>query len=159
MTQTIGPETGLDPLAFAEPQVTEPQVAEPQVTEPQVVELHYDGEWLEVCPVDRLTPGRGVAVLLPDGRQAAVFRLASGAVHAVGNRDPFSGAHVMSRGITGSRGEAPDAVPTVASPMYKQAFDLRTGRCLDEPTAPDGGPAELGSYRLRIVLAREEALA
>ena len=33
----------------------------------------------------------------------------------------------MLAGIVGSRGD--DA--TVASPMYKQVFDLRTGECLD----------------------------
>ena len=44
-------------------------------------------------------------------------------VFAIGNQDPFSGANVMSRGIVGSRGD----VPTVASPMFKQVFDLRTG--------------------------------
>jgi nitrite reductase (NADH) small subunit len=37
---------------------------------------------------------------------------------------------VMSRGIVGSRGD----VPTVASPMFKQVYDLRTGQCLDDPT-------------------------
>jgi nitrite reductase (NADH) small subunit len=49
---------------------------------------------------------------------------------AIGNRDPFSGASVLSRGIVGSRGD----VVTVASPVYKQRFDLRTGRCLDDET-------------------------
>ncbi|WP_084704481.1 nitrite reductase (NAD(P)H) small subunit [Phaeacidiphilus oryzae] len=125
----------------------------------QVVELLWEDGWLEVCPVDRLTPGRGVAVLLPDGRQAALFLLRSGELYAVGNRDPFSGAWVMSRGITGSRGTGPDAVPTVASPMYKQAFDLRSGACLDEPLTPEGEPAGLGSYRVRAVLARQEVSA
>jgi nitrite reductase (NADH) small subunit len=36
---------------------------------------------------------------------------------------------VLPRGIVGDRG----GVPTVASPMYKQAFCLVTGRCLDDP--------------------------
>ena len=51
------------------------------------------------------------------------------------NLDPYSRAHVISRGIVGTRQDA----PTVASPMYKQVFDLRTGACLDtqgkEPSA------------------------
>jgi nitrite reductase (NADH) small subunit len=34
----------------------------------------------------------------------------------------------MARGIVGSRGD----VPTVASPLYKHVFDLRTGQCLDD---------------------------
>lgn len=81
-----------------------------------------------VCRLTDLVPERGVAALLAD-RQIALFRTYDGDVYALGNRDPFSGANVLSRGIVGSRGE----VPTVASPMYKQVFDLRTGQCLDDP--------------------------
>ncbi|MEV6282432.1 nitrite reductase small subunit NirD [Kribbella sp. NPDC051770] len=81
-----------------------------------------------VCSYDELLPERGVAALL-DGRQIALFRTHTGEVFALGNQDPFSGANVLSRGIVGSRGE----VPTVASPMFKQVFDLRTGVCLDDP--------------------------
>lgn len=84
--------------------------------------------WVDVCACDDLPPERGVAALLGQ-EQVAVFRLADGDVAAVSHLDPFSRAHVMARGIVGTRG----AVPTVASPMYKQVFDLRTGRCLDDP--------------------------
>jgi nitrite reductase (NADH) small subunit len=84
--------------------------------------------WREVCPVERLLPGRGAAALFGDV-QVAVFRTADGAVHALGNVDPFSGAAVLSRGIVGDRG----GVPIVASPVYKQAFSLVDGRCLDDP--------------------------
>jgi nitrite reductase (NADH) small subunit len=85
--------------------------------------------WTRTCRLDRLTPDRGVAALV-DGRQVALFHLSTtGEVAAVDNRDPFSGAHVLSRGIVGDAG----GVPKVASPIYKQAFDLRTGRCLDDP--------------------------
>jgi len=83
----------------------------------------------EVCRYDRVQPERGVAALLPDGRQVAVFRTYDGTVYALGNVDPFSGAAVLSRGIVGDRG----GVPIVVSPVYKQAFDLRTGACLDDP--------------------------
>lgn len=84
--------------------------------------------WTDVCPVGRLLPGRGVAALFGDV-QVAVFRTADDRVHALGNIDPFSGAAVLSRGITGDRG----GVPTVASPVHKQAFSLLDGRCLDDP--------------------------
>jgi nitrite reductase (NADH) small subunit len=83
---------------------------------------------LVVCGYDALLPERGVAALLGDV-QIALFRTHDGEVFAIGNQDPFSRANVMSRGIVGSRGE----VPTVASPMFKQVFDLRTGVCLDDP--------------------------
>ena len=82
--------------------------------------------WTAVCRVDDLAPERGAAALV-GGEQVALFRLVDGTVLAVQQRDPYSGAYVISRGIVGTRGD----VPTVASPMYKQVFDLRTGRCLD----------------------------
>ncbi|MFS0865896.1 nitrite reductase small subunit NirD [Microbacterium sp. 179-B 1A2 NHS] len=82
--------------------------------------------WLAVCGVTDLEVERGRAALLGD-TQLALFLLPSGRVHAVQNLDPYSGAHVISRGIVGTRGD----VPTVASPMYKQVFDLRTGVCLE----------------------------
>ncbi|TCC35000.1 nitrite reductase small subunit NirD [Kribbella sindirgiensis] len=81
-----------------------------------------------ICAVEALLPERGVAALLGDV-QIALFRTHDDEVFAIGNQDPFSGANVMSRGIVGSRGD----VPTVASPMFKQVFDLRTGACLDDP--------------------------
>jgi nitrite reductase (NADH) small subunit len=39
---------------------------------------------------------------------------------------------VLSRGIVGTRTVAGRTVDFVASPMHKQGFDLRTGRCLDD---------------------------
>ena len=96
--------------------------------------------WVDVVALDALTPGRGVAALV-DGRQVAVFLLAGGELYAVDNLDPFSGAYVMSRGIVGDRA----GVPKVASPMYKQSFDLRTGRCLDDDTVA------LTTYPVRVV--------
>lgn len=82
-----------------------------------------------VCHLNALQPNRGVAVLLPDGSQAAVFRTSGDEVFALSNVDPFSGAAVLSRGIVGDRG----GVPVAVSPVYKQAFDLRTGVCVDDP--------------------------
>ncbi|MFF9144411.1 nitrite reductase small subunit NirD [Streptomyces sp. NPDC055051] len=84
--------------------------------------------WMAVCEEARLTPGRGLAALLPDGRQAAVFRDREGRAYAIDNRDPFTGAQVLSRGLIGSA----DGRPFVASPLLKQRFDLETGRCLDD---------------------------
>ncbi|CAN7170937.1 nitrite reductase small subunit NirD [Mycolicibacterium frederiksbergense] len=97
-------------------------------------------EWTSACPYDRLLPCRGVAVLLPGGVQVALFRLDDGALHAVSNIDPFSGAAVMSRGIVGDRtGRA-----CVQSPIKKQAFALEDGVCLDDPDV------SVPVYRTRI---------
>lgn len=81
---------------------------------------------VRVCAVSDLEVERGRAALFGTV-QIALFLLADGSVHAVSNLDPYSGAHVMSRGIVGSRGDA----PTLASPMHKQIFDLRTGECVE----------------------------
>ena len=82
--------------------------------------------WVRVCSLTDLEVERGRAALL-GSTQLALFLLHSGRVHAVSNLDTYSGANVISRGIVGTRQDA----PTVASPMYKQVFDLRTGACLD----------------------------
>jgi nitrite reductase (NADH) small subunit len=84
--------------------------------------------WTAACRYDYLIPNRGVGVLLPDGAQAALFRLDDGSLRAVGNIDPFSGAAVMSRGIVGDRGGR----TTVQTPIKKQAFALDNGICLDD---------------------------
>ena len=86
-------------------------------------------QWQRVCRLDALVPDRGAAALV-GGHQVALFLLSdSGEVHAVDHLDPFSHANVMARGLVGSR----QGTSTVASPMNKQAFDLRTGQCLDDP--------------------------
>lgn len=97
-------------------------------------------EWTQACRLDYLIPGRGVAVLLRGGRQAALFLLPDGSLYAVGNIDPFGRAAVMSRGIVGDRG----GVPVVVSPLLKQAFSLPDGCCLDD------GSAALPVYAVRV---------
>lgn len=82
--------------------------------------------WVRVCALSDLERERGCAALI-EGEQIALFRTHDDHLYAVQQRDPYSGAYVMSRGIVGTRGDA----PTVASPMYKQVFDLRTGTCLE----------------------------
>jgi nitrite reductase (NADH) small subunit len=99
------------------------------------------GTWTRVCRVAALQPERGIAALLPDGTQVALFRTHEGALYALSNLDPFSGTNVLSRGIVGDRHGA----AVVTSPMYKQAFDLRTGVCVD---APD---VAVPSYPARVV--------
>jgi len=84
--------------------------------------------WVDVCDLDALIPDRGVAAMVGP-HQVAVFRVAGGDLFALSNFDPFSAAFVLSRGIVGSKGDR----LKVASPIYKQGFDLATGRCLDNP--------------------------
>lgn len=95
--------------------------------------------WVPLCALEDIVPDSGVCGRA-GGEQVAVFRLWDDALHAVGNIDPFSGAAVLSRGILGDAG----GVPVVASPVYKQRFDLRTGACLDDPGV------RLPVYELRL---------
>jgi nitrite reductase (NADH) small subunit len=99
--------------------------------------------WTPVCRYDDLLLERGVAALLGD-QQVALFRTVNGEVLAIGNIDPYTGAAVLSRGIVGSRGD----VPTVASPLHKQVFDLRTGWCL-EACSEDSG-VRVPTYDVRV---------
>jgi nitrite reductase (NADH) small subunit len=85
-------------------------------------------QWTTVCPLNRIAINTGVCALVNDV-QVAIFRVGDGTqVYAISNYDPFSKAHVLSRGIVGDR----NGIPKVASPVYKQNFNLITGECLDD---------------------------
>ncbi|ANI93372.1 nitrite reductase small subunit NirD [Dietzia timorensis] len=91
------------------------------------------GAEVAVCTADALEANLGECVLLPDGRQVALFKVFDPKmdierVYAVSNIDPYMNAAVMSRGIVGEH----DGVPTVASPLLKQVFRLDDGRSLDD---------------------------
>ena len=79
-----------------------------------------------VCRIDDIEVEGGVCALV-DGQAIAIFRMHDGNIYAISNYDPCSRASVLARGIVGTRGD----IPVVASPMHKQAFDLRSGQCLD----------------------------
>ncbi|MCT2590336.1 nitrite reductase small subunit NirD [Streptomyces sp. N2-109] len=100
----------------------------PAATAGAVLEVAAAGSWHPVCPPSALVVGRGVAALLPDGSQIALFADRAGHTYAIANRDPFTGAEVLSRGLLGSA----DGRAFVASPLLKQRFELATGRCLDD---------------------------
>jgi nitrite reductase (NADH) small subunit len=109
--------------------------------------------WVAVCRYADLQVERGAAALV-GGTQVAVFRLADGSVAAIGNQDPFSGANVLSRGLVGTKGD----VVFVASPMYKQRFDLRTGDCLDDAAvAVPVHAARVEAGRVEVAIAEEKA--
>lgn len=103
---------------------------------------------VEVCRLADLIPGIGVAALV-NGQQVALFRLRDGAIHAVGNYDPFSAANVIARGLVGDlKGRK-----VVASPLYKQHFDLATGQCLEDAAVV------LPVYRVQVEGDRVSVLA
>lgn len=106
--------------------------------------MHRDlqlDNWTAICTLDEIVPDTGVCALL-NGRQVAVFRVGDDAprVFAIDNYDPNSQAAVLSRGLVGSIGER----IVVASPIYKQHFDLQSGECLEAPAQ------SVASYPARI---------
>lgn len=97
--------------------------------------------WIDVCPLSAITPNTGVCALVA-GQQVAIFRVGDGAdVFAISNYDPFSKAYVLSRGIVGDRA----GIAKVASPIYKQNFNLLTGECLDDETV------NVPTFEVRVV--------
>lgn len=81
-----------------------------------------------VCALDDISPDTGVCALF-EGEQVALIRWGNtDTVYAINNYDPIGKANVLSRGIVGSLQDR----PVVASPLYKQHFDLSTGECLEE---------------------------
>lgn len=85
--------------------------------------------WIDVCALADLEVDRGVGALI-DGRPVALFRCSPwDELFAIGNIDPYSSASVLARGIVGSLGHR----PVVASPVFKNRFDLHTGASVDDP--------------------------
>lgn len=85
--------------------------------------------WTAVCAAGDILPDTGVCALV-EGVHVAIFRVGRlQALYAIDNVDPKAGASVLSRGLVGSIGER----IVVASPLYKNHFDLRSGECLEAP--------------------------
>jgi len=84
--------------------------------------------WVDVCALNDLHPDSGVCALIGH-KQVALFYLKKlQQVYAVDNFDPLGKANVLSRGMVGDiNGE-----PMVASPLYKQHYNLKTGECFED---------------------------
>ena len=97
--------------------------------------------WQAICSQDDLVRGSGVCALVA-GEQVALFYLPGEQqeVYAISNRDPIGDANVLSRGVLGDIGGR----LVVASPLYKQHFDLATGQCLEDEDV------QVGVYKARI---------
>ena len=100
--------------------------------------------WVDICPLSAIAPNTGVCAWV-EGEQVAIYRVGTeDEVFAISNYDPFSKAFVLSRGIIGDR----NGIPKVASPIYKQNFNLLTGQCLDDETV------SIPTYKVRVVEGR-----
>jgi nitrite reductase (NADH) small subunit len=83
-------------------------------------------QWQQVCDAEDVGNFLGVRALI-NGQQVAIFNV-NNEFYALDAIDPFSNAAVLSRGIVGDvKGHL-----VVASPVYKQHFNLRTGECLED---------------------------
>lgn len=103
--------------------------------------------WIDVCAFEDLQPDSGVCALVR-GKQIAIFYLTKlQAVYAIGNFDPFSQANVLSRGMIGDLA----GKPMLASPMYKQHFDLQSGLCLEDANiSVPAYPARIAGGRVEL---------
>lgn len=105
--------------------------------------------WTDVCAVDDILPGAGVCALVAR-RHVAVFRVGAERFFAIDNVDPKSGASVLARGLVGSLGGR----VVVASPLYKNHFDLQSGECLEMPElSVRTYPVRAGQGRVSVVVA------
>lgn len=86
-------------------------------------------QWVSVCEVSDVMPDTGLCALVNQQQVAIFYSSRLSEYFAVSNYDPIGEANVLSRGIIGSLGDA----VVIASPLYKQHFDLRTGACLEKP--------------------------
>ncbi|HHG8774065.1 TPA: nitrite reductase small subunit NirD [Raoultella planticola] len=85
-------------------------------------------QWINICKIDDILPATGVCALLGQ-QQVALFRpYHDDRVFAIDNIDPFFNASVLSRGIIAEH----DGDLWVASPLKKQRFRLRDGRCMED---------------------------
>ncbi len=104
--------------------------------------------WVAICQVADILPNTGVCALV-EGRHIAVFRVGAEAFYAIDNIDPKSGASVLSRGLVGNLGER----VVVASPLYKNHFDLKTGECLELPACSVGvHPVKVDAGRVLVAI-------
>lgn len=82
--------------------------------------------WLSICPEGDIGNFLGVRALV-NNQQVAVFKVKD-AYYAIDAICPFANAAVLARGIVGDlKGQV-----VVASPVYKQHFNLQTGQCLED---------------------------
>lgn len=86
-------------------------------------------EWISVCAETDFFPDTGLCALINQQQIAIFYSHRLNEYFAVSNYDPIGKANVLSRGILGSIGDE----VVVASPLYKQHFNLRTGECLEKP--------------------------
>ena len=98
--------------------------------------------WISICKSDDILPNMGRCALF-DSTQVAIFKVITAGkeqLYAIDNHCPFSQANIISRGIVGNIADK----TVVASPLYKQHFDLQTGECIEDDTV------KIKTYAVRL---------
>ncbi|WP_448211517.1 nitrite reductase small subunit NirD [Colwellia sp. MEBiC06753] len=115
--------------------------------------MTLNNNWITVCHVDDLIDNAGVCALVNENtnHQIAIFSVPKQPerVFAIDNFDPLGQANVLYRGITGcASGE-----PVVASPLYKQQYSLKSGRCMQEEVSINAYPTRIENQAVQVLLA------
>lgn len=101
-------------------------------------------QWQDICETSEILPNIGVCALF-DNQQVAIFKVIDQKgmeqLYAVHNYCPFSESNTLSRGLVGSL----DNKIVIASPLYKQHFDLSTGICLEDENV------KINTYPVRLI--------
>lgn len=92
-----------------------------------------------VCKITDIIPNTGVCAAYGD-KHVAIFKTPDHKLYAIDNIDPFTKASVLARGLIGEK----EGKFYVASPIYKQKYDLESGQCLNDDSV------KLEAYQLEI---------
>ncbi len=85
--------------------------------------------WTTICKVSDLVKNTGVCALHTGEQVAIFFEKSQEKVYAISNYDPIRKANVLSRGMIAEL----KGLFTLASPLYKQHYNLETGQCIEQP--------------------------
>ncbi len=103
-------------------------------------------QWIDICSIDDLQPDSGICALAGNKQIAIFYMPKENSVYAINNYDPFGKANVLSRGMIGDL----NGKPMVASPLYKQHFNLKTGVCFEDDNV------KVETYAIRLTHGRVE---
>jgi nitrite reductase (NADH) small subunit len=81
------------------------------------------GDWLDIGPVDQITPGNARTLPVQGGEEIAIFRTKAGEFHALVNRCPHKHGP-LSQGIVHGG--------VVSCPLHNWNISLKTGEALGE---------------------------
>ena len=105
--------------------------------------------WQTICHQDDLVKHSGVCALLDNEQQIAIFKINDDEIYSISNWDPAGNANVLYRGIIGDH----DGEIFVASPLYKQRFVLKSGKCLDDDSlAVNSYPTRIHQEQVQVLV-------